>query len=50
MADTFAGKLGLIHKQVQEMGAKIEITKGDITHFKMAGGLTLDQLTWNRQS
>ena len=28
---------------------KIEITKGDITHFKVAGGLTLDQLTGNRQ-
>ena len=50
VADTFAGKLGPIHKQVQEMGAKIEITKGDITHFKVAGGLTLDQLTGNRQS
>ena len=50
VADTFAGKLGPIHKQVQEMGAKIEITKGDITHFKVASGLSLDQLTGNRQS
>ena len=49
VADAFADKLGPIHRQVQEMGAKIEITKGDITHFKVAGGLTLDQLTGNRQ-
>ena len=49
VADAFADKLGPIHRQVQEMGAKIEITKGNITHFKVAGGLTLDQLTGNRQ-
>ena len=50
VANTFANKPGPIHQQVQEMGAKIEITKGDITHFKLAGGLAFDQLTGNRQA
>ncbi len=45
VADTFAEKLGPIHRQFQEMGTEIQITKGDVTHFKVAGGLTLDQLT-----
>ena len=44
-ADSFAEQVMPIHKQVQEMGAKMEIIHGDITHFKIAGGVTLDQLT-----
>ena len=30
--------------QIKEMGAKMEIMKGDISHFGVAGDVTLDQL------
>ena len=43
-SESFAEQVMPIHKQVQEMGAKMEIIHGNITHFKIAGGVTLDQL------
>ena len=31
-------------EQIKEMGAKIEILKGEISHFGIAGDMTLEQL------
>ena len=31
-------------EKLKEMGAKMEIMKGDISHFGVAGDVTLDQL------
>jgi len=30
--------------QIREMGAKIEVLSGEMSHFKVAGDLSLDQL------
>tara|TARA_B100001093_G_C26764995_1_gene987462 strand:+ start:1077 stop:1391 length:315 start_codon:yes stop_codon:yes gene_type:complete len=43
-AEGFARAAKGYGEQIKEMGAKMEILKGDISHFGIAGDVTLDQL------
>ena len=43
-AEGFARAVKGHREQMKEMGAKVEVLKGDISHFGIAGDVTLDQL------
>ena len=42
--EAFSAAAGNLPQQIKDMGAKVELLHGPLTHFGIAGDVTLDQL------